>query len=172
MTERNHIHVKIVGNHFITHQDCSLTSRFTHFPLNGWHRSTCLVTYTEMIMSFLAICLPHLFSVIVGNVAVKSVWQFYSSCHVYKQSKWKCSTISFNTYCQLVCYSLCWASLQKFCGRLTEQMHLLCLIWQLHSSEELCPKSENTMGKVFILEIKHIMVKLYKWKNRFLLSLF
>ena len=47
------------------------TGRFTHFLFNGWHRSTCLVTYTETIMSFLAICLSSTF-LLVGKVAVKS----------------------------------------------------------------------------------------------------
>lgn len=136
----------------------TLTGRFTHFPFNGWHRSTCLVTYTEMIMSFLAICLslPFLF---VGNVAVKAAWHLNGSWHVYKQSKWKCFTTLFShivsrsvTHLQIFPPKNLWTP------RRTDACALSYLAITL--IQGVMPKKQKHNVKVFIHEMKHIMAPL------------
>lgn len=39
-------------------------------------------------------------------------------------------------------------------------MHVLCLLWQLDSLKELCPKKRERNVEAFILEMKHMMVPL------------
>lgn len=43
-------------------------------------------------------------------------------------------------------------------------MHMLCLLWQLDSLKELCPKKERNV-EAFILEMKGMMVPLVNALN-------
>lgn len=54
---------------------------------------------------------------------------------------------------------------KKSCRSLTEQMHVLCLLWQLDSLKELCPKKKERNVKAFILEMKRMIVPLVNVLN-------
>lgn len=143
-------------------QTHTVTGRFTHFLFNGWHRSTCLVTYTEMIMSFLAICLSPAF-LLVGNVAVKSCLAVIQLMSCLQTVQMKMFHSSFLIFAHIVSWSVIHVQifLPKIGGRLTEQMHVLCFIWQLRSSKELCPKKQNTIWKSLF----------WRWNTLWFLSL-
>lgn len=101
-------------------------------------------------MSFLAICLSPTF-LLAGNVAVKSclaVIQLMSCLQTVQMKMFHNSTLVLHILSVGLLFTYRF-SLQKICGRLIEQMHLLCLIWQLHSSKELCPKSKTQCESLY-----------------------
>lgn len=80
--------------------------------LSSWCRSTRFVTYREMIMSFLAICL--LLSCLLESWLLRAAWQLHGSWHVYK---WKSFTAVFPILCILSVGA-------GIFGNLKEQMYL------------------------------------------------
>lgn len=134
--------------------------RFTHFLFhNGWHRSTCLVTYTEMIMSFLAICLPSAF-LLVGNVAVKSclaVPQFMPCLQTVQMKAFHNSILILHKF-SVDLFLACRFALQKrlWTPHRTDARALSYLALSL--IEGVLPKKEKHNVEPFILEMKHIMV--------------
>lgn len=139
----------------------TLAGRFTHFLFNGWHRSTCLVTYTEMIMSFLAICLSPTF-LLVGNVAVKSrlaVIQLLTCLQTVQMKMFHNSIVirRILSVGLLFTYRL-FPSKNLWTPRGTDASAssylAITLIWGV------LPKKAKHNVKLFILGMKHIMVPL------------
>lgn len=142
-----------------THKDTHTQAGSHTFFFNGWHRSTCLVTYTEMIMSFLAICLPSTF-LLVGNVAVKSclaVPQFMSCLQTVQMKAFHNSILILHRF-SVDLFLARRFSLQKrlWTPRRTDARALSYLAIML--IEGVLPKKEKHNVEPFILEMKHIMV--------------
>lgn len=138
------------------------TGRFTHFLFNGWHRSTCLVTYTEMIMSFLAICLSPTF-LLVGNVAVKSRLAVTQplTCLQTVQMKMFHNTIVIRRILSLSLLFTCRLfPFQKFVD--ASQNRCICFVLfgnYAHLRSSAQKKAKHNV-KLFILEMKRIMAPL------------
>lgn len=98
---------------------------------------------------------------------LRAAWQSHGSCHVCKQSKWKCFTtvFSFYTYSLLVCYSLTESpSKKKLVGAWQNRCTRFVLFGNRTHRRSYAQKEKHNV-EPFIVEMKHIMVPLVNVLN-------